>query len=216
MNIHLRLKPSHALITLLLFSAIGLYSCGKDADPSVIKVSSTPISGLTPTTPSTGTGSGTGSGSGSSAGTGSTTINSNGDGGVAIGDVGTIIFTLKGTKYTLTTSGTNYLVTGLSIKFSGFWVTTIAGAASTATSDTQFTLVCSAPFAGIYDITSGNITLADGTSYSIQATPTGKINFNTYTNYGFSLTSKGTFDMLLVNNKSATDIQRVSGSYNVQ
>ncbi len=229
MNIRLRLTPSHILVAVLLFSAAGLFSCGKEADPSVIKVSSTPIEGVTPTTPSTGngsgagtgtgsgTGTGTGTGSGSGTGTGTNlTINSNGDGGVPVGSTGTIVFNLKGTKYTLTNSGNTYLVAAATLSVLGVDATQLVGIASNPTSNTQFSLTAQTAAAGIYNVSDGNITLKDGTSYSVAKTPVGKINFNTFVTGVFAIVSKGTFDVLLVNDKDATDVQRVSGSFNVQ
>lgn len=229
MNIRLRLKPSHALVAILLTSSAGLFSCGKDADPSVIKVSSTPIPGITPTTGTgsgtgsgtgTGTGSGTGTGTGSGSGTGtgtSLTVNSNGDGGIAIGAVGTIVFSLKGITYTLSNS-TTYSIGGAIVTVNNSSGTTIYGMASNPTSAIQVQMGVSSAATGVYNVTVGEIVLADGTSYSIDKTsPVGKMNFNTFDASGASaLVSKGTFDVLLVNDKNATDVQRVSGSFNVQ
>jgi hypothetical protein len=143
-------------------------------------------------------------------------VNNNGDGGVAIGAVGTIVFNLKGTKYTLTSSNT-YSIGGIIVGVNNSSGTTIYGMASNPTSNVQFQMGVGAAATGIYNVTVGEIVLADGTSYSIVKPPVGKMNFNTFDDSGASaLVSKGTFDVLLVNDKDATDVQRVSGSFNVQ
>jgi hypothetical protein len=219
MNIPLRLKPSHTLIAILLFSAVGLYSCGKEADPSVIKVSSTPIEGITPTTPTTGTGGNTGTGTGTGSGTGTgtnLTVNSNGDGGVAIGGSNTIIFTLKGTKYTLTTSN-SYTVGGAILTLGNIDATTIFGQPNPLTTGIELSMGIQGAATGVYNLTVGEVILADGTSYNLaKTTPVGKMNFNTFSSGAVAVISKGTFDAILVNDKDATDVQRVSGSFNVQ
>lgn len=208
-------------------------SCDKDADPETIKVSSTPVSGggtINPgggttnpgggtTNPGGGTtnpgGGTTNPGGGTTNPGGGTTnpgtVNSSGDGGVGIGAEGTIIFTLKGTTYTLTNSP-NYLVNGVSASLGGFGLATINGVAANG-QGIQFIMGSMADKAGVDDALTVNITLANGTSYTAAE---GKINYTTFSVNQNKLTSKGTFDLIVINDADANDKIKVGGSFNVK
>ncbi|GGI48919.1 hypothetical protein GCM10011425_01310 [Mucilaginibacter galii] len=240
----------------MLFAAalLSLTACEKKADPTVIKVSTTPITGTGTTTPGTGTttpGTGTNPGTGTTTpgtgtttpgtgtttpgtgtttpgtgtttpgtgtttpGTGTTTpgtVNSNGDGGVPIGAMGTIVFTLKGATYTLSNSST-YLTTAISASSLGFPLSSVTGSPITSDNGIIINLVAFSASAGVTDITTAQLSLADGTSYT--GTVSGYINFNTFSVASTKATTKGTFDVILTNDKNSTDKVRLSGSFNL-
>jgi hypothetical protein len=185
----------------VLTSAALLTSCDKEAEPLVIKVSSTPLSGGS-------TGGGT-----NNPGSGTITINNNGDGGVAIGADNTIVFTLKGRTYTLANSP-SYQIAGATVSLFGFNVTMIGGTPSATLGDVDFALGSMASVAGVSDAYSADITLKDGTEYTLGTQ--GKINYNTFSSSSLKIASKGTFDLEMVNTKNATDKVKVSGSFNVK
>ncbi|WP_198171385.1 hypothetical protein [Mucilaginibacter aquatilis] len=234
-----------------------LSSCDKDADPEVIKVSSTTIAGGGGTTnpgggttnpgggttnpgggttnpgggttnpgggttnPGGGTtnpgGGTTNPGGGTTNPGGGTTTNpgtisGSGDGGVAIGGEGTIVFSLKGKTYTLTSSS-SYLLNGISASTFGFSLTTIGGTAANG-KGILFLLGSMADATGITDALNASIVFEDGTSYTIGGE--GKINFNTFSLNQTKLTSKGTFDVIMVNDADKSDKIKVGGSFNVK
>ncbi|WP_295772956.1 hypothetical protein [uncultured Mucilaginibacter sp.] len=218
-----------ALVAVCLLS-----SCDKDADPEVIKVSSTTIAGGGTANPGGGTttpgGGTTNPGGGTTNPGGGTTnpgggitnpgggttnpgtVNGSGDGGVAIGGEGTIVFSLKGKTYTLTSSS-SYLVNGISASTFGFSLTTIGGTAANG-KGILFLLGSMADATGITDALNASIVFEDGTSYTIGGE--GKINFNTFSLNQTKLTSKGTFDVIMVNDADKNDKIKVGGSFNVR
>jgi hypothetical protein len=260
-----------------------LSSCDKTADPSVIKVSSTAIPGITPANPGTGTttpgtgtttpgtgtttpgtgtttpgtgtttpgtgtttpgtgtttpgtgtttpgtgtttpGTGTttpGTGT-TTPGTGTTTpgtANTNGDGGVAIGNVGTITFTFRGKTYNLINNGTTYFTLASYLKESGsspFETTSIIGSSSTPLSpDITFTMLVQTSKPGIHDVPLISLFMGDGTAYSSTSTP-GRVNLQTLTITGNKAVTKGTFDAYLLNPDDDKAPFRISGSFNIQ
>lgn len=213
------------IILSVCFDAALLQSCNKSVDPIATKSSDVTKSNITvplQTGPNSNGGTttdGSSSGGSTSGGTNSGgTISNDGNGGVAIGSSGTIVFTLNGKTYTLTNNGTTYGVGATYNPAAGSVTkdfTVIAGLGS-ANDSIAFSLSLNETSTGIFDIGLLNITLADGTSYTTARPAVGKINFNTYAkDANDNVTTKGTFDAILINDAKSTDIIRVSGSFNL-
>jgi len=206
--------------TLLLCGLIipVLSSCEKAADPTVIKVSSTTLPGGGTTgggttgggttgggTTGGGTTGGGTTGGGTGSGTVASTISANGDGGVPIGATNSIVFTLKGKTYTLSTGndffvGCTHIAKGTKVGdiTAPENLTTISGV--TLRSDMNFILGVNSAGTGIFNVSGISITLADGTEYGNNFPA--KVNFKTFTVKGNTATTQGTFDAVMYNTKT--------------
>jgi hypothetical protein len=204
----LKKKSFRLLVIGGLTFAVSLSSCDKDADPTLIKVSSTAIPGLTPANPGPGTGT-TPPSTGTTPGTGTNT----GDGGVAIGESNIIIVKIGTTSYTLVNPAD--LLT-FEVNSSPLVITGIG--AGTDVSEKSFALTSGATKAGLFDI---KIFAAKVNGIKYVATEgDGKVNYTKFDVTGEvngvakTGTLQGTYDVL------ATDINtgneaRIVGSFNI-
>lgn len=255
MNVYYSLKHAKLNLLALLILATVASSCEKTADPSIIKVSTTPITGGTPTTPGGGTttpgggtttpgggttnpggGTTTPGGGATTPGGGTTTpgggtttpgggtttpgggtttpgggttapitANTSGNGGVAIGNSGSVIFTLKGTTYTLSNSPSYFVGANSAAGF-----TTVGGIGDP--NSIIFLLGSISDVAGVFNVSTASITLASGASYTCSK---GYVNYNTFSIGASKAVTKGTFDMIMINDADNTEKIKVGGSFNL-
>jgi hypothetical protein len=230
MNINLSAKQLKIALVILSVISIGISSCDKEADPELIKVSSTPIPGYTPTTPTlpvtpptTPPGGGTttppdggtttppGGGTTTPPDGGTTTPGTNtGDGGVAIGAANTIMVRLGTTDYML--KNPDDMLT-FEVSKMGLIATTIG--AGTPVSERSFGLLSGGTAVGLFDVQLVAVKV-NGIEY-LASQGDGKVKFtkvDVTDSNGKKGNVQGTFDVM------ATDINsgakaRIVGSFNV-
>jgi hypothetical protein len=189
MNTYVSAKPFKVALAVLATLTISLSSCDKEADADLIKVSSTPIPGYTPTKPSTNIG----------------------DGGVAIGGDNTIIVRLGTTDYTLNNPNDliKFEVSRMGLLFTGI-------GAGTDVSEKGFSLISGGTQAGLFDI---QIFAAkvNGIEY-VASQGDGKVKYTKIDvpddNNGKKGTVQGTFDVMGTDLNSGAKA-RIVGSFNI-